>query len=180
MTHQQALGIAPRRVTISTAGHIDGLNRLVASKLKVGIALSLHATTDSERSRLMPINRRWNLAALMDWFRNYTQESGRHILVQYTLIANVNDKPEHADRLMELLDGIDAKVNLIPFNPIDPSRFQSPDPDRLTEFCGYLYAKGLRFMIRFSKGQDIRAACGQLVCAKGTSDAKTMGDSSQI
>jgi 23S rRNA (adenine2503-C2)-methyltransferase len=163
MIHPLALGIAPRKITVSTAGHLPGLERLAKSGLKVGIALSLHATTNFERSRLMPINRRWNLDVLLEWFRKYTKETGRTVFIQYTVIANVNDSKEHADRLVTLLDGINAKVNLIPFNPIDPSKFQSPNPETLKIFCSYLYERKLRFMIRFSKGQDIAAACGQLV-----------------
>lgn len=163
MVHPQALGIAPRKITVSTAGHLPGLERLARADLKVGIALSLHATSDSERSRLMPINRKWNLETILDWFRQYTSATGRTVLMQYTLIHSVNDSKAHADRLVELLKGINAKVNLIPFNPIDPSRLQSPDPEALERFCSYLYERGQRFMIRFSKGQDIAAACGQLV-----------------
>ena len=112
----------------------------------------------------MPINKRWPLGVLMDFFRSHYSgpAAGSHLLIQYTVIADVNDAPEDAARLLDLVKGLPVKINLIPLNEIAPSRLRAPDPVRLERFRDLIHASGLRVMVRYSKGQDITAACGQL------------------
>ncbi len=158
-----AFNLAERKMTISTAGHLDGLKQAMAILPNVSYALSLHATTEIERSKLMPINRRFPLADVLDFLRTASKGYDKDFLIQYTVIDKVNDSKEHAENLFTILKGINVKVNLIPLNPIDPSRLNSPEPKRLEDFRDCLFNLGLRVMVRYSKGQDINAACGQLV-----------------
>ena len=162
MVSPQGLSLAPRRITVSTAGHLDGLKKLVSENLGVGIALSLHIPDAKERSRIMPINRRYPLEEVLTYLRDAQTTKNRHFLIQYTVIAGVNDSLAHAEKLAHLLKGIKVKVNLIPLNSFDATSFKQPDPDDLYAFQGLLLRSGIRSMIRFSKGQDIDAACGQL------------------
>lgn len=158
----QGLGIAPRRITVSTAGHLDGLKKLLRENLGVGIALSLHIPNSRERSRIMPINRRYPLEEVLSYLKTAPIPKNRHFLIQYTVIAGVNDSLAHAKSLASLLAGINVKVNLIPLNDFAATSFRQPDPENLHNFQGCLLKSGIRSMIRFSKGQDIEAACGQL------------------
>lgn len=155
--------IAKRRISVSTAGHLDGLDALLKIHPDVRLAISVHSAIDAERSKIMPINRKWPLAALIDRLRNLPQQQEHGLLLQYTLINGVNDSIDHAKKLIELVRGMNIKINLIPLNPIDPSRFQAPDVTRLELFRDTIYAAGIRVLVRYSKGQDIAAACGQLV-----------------
>lgn len=159
------LNLALRKISVSTAGHLDGLKALLQDFPHVALALSLHATSDRERSQLMPINRRWPIAEVLAYLRSFYENQGsdRSVLIQYTVIKGVNDQPEHAERMIAMLEGLPVKVNLIPLNVVGPSRFKGPEPDALERFRDRLHAAGLRVMVRYSKGQDIDAACGQLV-----------------
>jgi 23S rRNA (adenine2503-C2)-methyltransferase len=159
-----AIGIS--KITVSTAGHLDGLKELMKNCPKVNFALSLHSTNSSERSKLMPINRRYPIEDVLSYLRKISFESKKSFLIQYTVIDKVNDDPKAAESLAKMLSDISCKVNLIPLNPIDPSRLNSPSPKRLIEFRDVLHNLGVRVMIRYSKGQDIDAACGQLVKSK--------------
>ena len=154
-----------RKLSVSTAGHLDGLRTLTLRYPDLSIALSLHATTDAARSRIMPINRRWPLAELIGFLRSHYSGPGlgRSLLVQYTVIAGVNDSGEDAARLFDLLQGLPVKINLIPLNEIEPSRLRAPSVAGLESFRDQLHAAGFRVMVRYSKGQDITAACGQLI-----------------
>jgi len=163
MTDPWALNLPDRKITISTAGHLDGLKSALLRMPRISFALSLHATSDSERSRLMPINRRYPIHEVLSFLRDVSVDYEKDFLIQYTVIHQVNDSLEHARALVEMLKGIKVKVNLIPLNPIDPSRLDSPNPEQLEIFRDYIHRQGLRVMIRYSKGQDIQAACGQLV-----------------
>lgn len=164
-TESLGLNIPLRKIAVSTAGHLDGLKTLHQRLPTVPTALSLHATTETRRSQLMPINKRFPLGDILSYLRNHYQNlGGRHFLmVQFTIISGVNDDPETAQQLVDLLDGIPNKVNLIPLNEIDPSRFQSPSAKQLEAFRDCLHRNNIRSMIRYSKGQDIAAACGQLI-----------------
>lgn len=155
--------IAPRKITVSTAGHLDGLNKFTKICSETAIAISLHGTNNSERSKVMPINKTWPLESIIKWIEDYNTHTKKSILLQYTLINSVNDTEEHALRLAELFRNLDVKINLIPFNQIDPSLFKSPAPERLENFKSILIKEGLLVLVRYSKGQDIGAACGQLV-----------------
>ena len=157
------LHLSLRRISVSTAGHLDGIKEILAIQPKVTLALSLHATTDRERSQLMPINRRWPIRTVLDYLKAQYEGSKKSILIQYTVIRGVNDSLEHAARLVELLKDLPIKLNLIPLNDVEPTRFTAPDPEKLEDFKNYMHQNGVRVMIRYSKGQDIGAACGQLV-----------------
>jgi len=162
LTDQDGPGFSPRRVTLSTVGLVPGIRRLAASGLHVNLAISLSGTTDGQRSRLMPVNRRYPLAELLAACREYPLPPRRRITFEYVLMAGVNDTPEDARRLVGLLRGIRCKVNLLPLNesPLLPFR-ASPRP-RVEAFQGILHAGGLTATIRESRGHDISAACGML------------------
>lgn len=171
LSHPLGLNIPLKRISVSTAGHLEGLRTLHQSIPKVPIALSLHATESRKRSRLMPINRRFPfedvLSYLKDHFESFYPKG--FILIQYTLIQGVNDSEEDALRLCSLLEGAPVKVNIIPLNEIDPSLFRNPEPENLVRFRDIVHQAGIRVMIRYSKGQDIAAACGQLVVKESIS-----------
>ena len=169
MLDPHGLALAPKKITVSTAGHLDGLKELVAKNFGVGLAFSLHETDLKRRTWLMPINRRYPLDQVLEFFKTYTQDRKKHVLIQYTVIDQVNDSEEHALRLVSTLEGIRVKINLIPLNPVEANQFEPPDPARLQRFQSILIQNGIRSMIRFSKGQDIDAACGQLVVKKNKS-----------
>ena len=157
------LAIAPRRISVSTAGHLDGLRRLHRTHPKVPIALSLHASADAERSKLLPINRRFPVAEVLDYLRRFYADSKQTVLIQYTVIAGVNDSVSDAQKMAALLDGLKVKINLIPLNTVTRLRLRAPEAESLQLFRDTLHQLGFRVMVRFSKGQDISAACGQLV-----------------
>lgn len=163
LTDVYGLGIALRRISVSTAGHLDGLEEVVREIPDIRLALSVHSTDERERSRIMPINRRWPLGMVLERFRALPTQQENGLLLQYTLIKGVNDQLEHARRLVELTAGMNVKVNLIPFNRISPSLFDAPSAEHVTSFRDVIHKAGVRVMIRYSKGQDIGAACGQLV-----------------
>jgi 23S rRNA (adenine2503-C2)-methyltransferase len=156
------LGYSPRRVTVSTVGLVSGIDRLGREDLRVNLAISLHAASDEVRERLMPINRSWNLAALMDAVRRYPLAPRQRVFFEYVLLDGVNDSPEEARRLAKLLRGIPAKVNLIPFNDWAGAQFQRPPLARILAFQAVLLDAGMTTTVRWSKGEDIGAACGQL------------------
>jgi 23S rRNA (adenine2503-C2)-methyltransferase len=156
------IGYSPRRVTVSTVGLVAGIDRLGREDLKVNLAISLHAATDEVRERLMPINRSWNLGALMDAVRRYPLAPRQRIFFEYVLLDGVNDGAEDARRLVKLLRGIRAKVNLIPFNDWDGAPFQRPPLARILAFQTVLLDAGITTTVRWSKGEDVGAACGQL------------------
>jgi 23S rRNA (adenine2503-C2)-methyltransferase len=156
---------SPRRITISTAGVVPGIRELGRRAPHVGLAVSLNATTDQIRSRLMPVNRRWPLDVLFKALREYPLPRRRRITFEYVLLAGVNDTEEDARRLTRLLQGIRAKVNLIAYNPCGGrAHFSAPGHDEVEDFAEILRAKDLATFVRKSRGSDIAAACGQLVC----------------
>ena len=156
------LGYSPRRLTVSTVGLVSGIEKLAREDLKVNLAISLHAASDDVRSRLMPVNRAWNLEALMRAVRAYPLAPRQHVFFEYVMLDGVNDAPEEAQRLVRLLRGIRAKVNLIPFNDWEGSGFRRPPLARILAFQSILLDAGLTTTVRWSKGEDIGAACGQL------------------
>jgi 23S rRNA (adenine2503-C2)-methyltransferase len=156
------VGYSPRRITVSTVGLVAGIDRLGREQLKVNLAISLHAATDEVRSRLMPINRAWNLKALMDAVRRYPLAPRQRVFFEYVLLEDVNDGREDADRLARLLRGVRAKVNLIPFNDWAGAEFRRPPLARILAFQSVLLDAGITTTVRWSKGEDIGAACGQL------------------
>jgi len=156
------LGYSPRRITVSTVGLVSGIEKLGREDLKVNLAISLHAASDEIRSRLMPVNRAWGLEALMAAVRAYPLAPRQHVFFEYVMLDGVNDTPEEAQRLARLLRGIRAKVNLIPFNDWDGAAFRRPPLARILAFQTILLDAGVTTTVRWSKGEDIGAACGQL------------------
>jgi len=150
-----------RRVTVSTAGLVPKLSDLGRSTT-VNLAISLNATDDKKRSMLMPINRKYPLKKLMDACRRYPLPNRRKITFEYILIKGVNDSEEEAKRLTELLRPIKSKINLIPFNEHKGSEFKRPSDEIVRQFQKILSDSGYTTIVRFSKGRDISAACGQL------------------
>jgi 23S rRNA (adenine2503-C2)-methyltransferase len=153
-----------RRITVSTAGVVPGIDAMAAWERRPNLALSLHAPDDERRSALMPINRSYPLAELMASLERYPLERGRKITVEYILIRDFNETPEDADALARLLRGLDVKVNLIPINP-DPvlgDDMVPPDDERVDVFRARLERRGLVATVRRRRGDDVSAACGQL------------------
>ncbi|HWB18049.1 MAG TPA: 23S rRNA (adenine(2503)-C(2))-methyltransferase RlmN [Vicinamibacterales bacterium] len=159
----QGLALHPRRVTLSTVGLLPGLERLAADPDMPNLAISLHATTDELRDRLVPINRRYDLAALLEACRALPLRKRSRITFEYVLLAGVNDSIADARRLVRLLDGLKAKVNVLPLNAAPGIPFDRPSDARVDAFARTLAEHGVRVSVRKSRGRDIRAACGQLI-----------------
>jgi 23S rRNA (adenine2503-C2)-methyltransferase len=161
ITAPWGLGFSPRRVTVSSVGLVPAIERFVASS-PVNVAISLVATTDEGRTALMPINRRYPLAELLDACRRLPLPRRRRLFFEYVLLDGVNDDEADAHRIVELLRGIPAKVNLIMFNPAPGIPFRPSPLERVLRFQRIVQAAGLQVNLRESRGWDIQAACGQL------------------
>jgi 23S rRNA (adenine2503-C2)-methyltransferase len=159
---ETALSISQRKVTVSTCGIVPGILRLAREYRRIGLAISLNAPDDDLRSRLMPINRRYPLAELLDAAREFTALARRRITFEYILIRGVNDSPEHARKLLGIARSIPSKVNLIALNEYEGSPFRRPDDETIDTFQRILFDGNVTAFIRKSKGTDILAACGQL------------------
>ena len=157
----RALNFSPRRVTVSTCGWVPGILRLATEGPDVNLAVSLNATDDQTRSRLMPVNRQYPIAALMDAVGSFPMKARRRITFEYVLIENINDTLDDAVRLKNILKGVRAKVNLIPCNE-NFSGFKAPSQDKAIAFQERLLDQGVMATMRKSRGQEIGAACGQL------------------
>lgn len=165
MMDDLAYGISKRRVTLSTAGVVPALDRL-AGLSEVSLAISLHAPNDELRSRLMPVNRRYPIRTLLDSARRYMDaqpDTKRVVTVEYTLIKGVNDSVALAHELASLLRDFPCKINLIPFNPFTGSDYERPSRNAVSRFWNVLNDAGYRVTVRTTRGDDIDAACGQLV-----------------
>ncbi len=165
MMDDLAYGISKRRVTLSTSGVVPALDRL-AKVSEVSLAVSLHAPNDALRDQLVPINRKYPIAMLLESCRNYIdaqRDSKRVVTVEYTLIAGVNDQPEHARELVDLLRDFPCKINLIPFNTFPQSEYRRPSGNAVSRFWQVLVDAGYIVTVRTTRGDDIDAACGQLV-----------------
>jgi 23S rRNA (adenine2503-C2)-methyltransferase len=167
LSDEHGANFSLRRITVSTAGHVPGIQKLAASDLAVNLAVSLSATTDAVRSQVMPINRRWSIAELLMTCRAYPLSNRRRLTFEYVLLDGVNDSLEDAERLAHLLREIRCKVNLIPFNPA-PDLPDRPSPrQRVEAFQRMLHDAGMTATIRESRGWDISAACGMLRVEEG-------------
>jgi 23S rRNA (adenine2503-C2)-methyltransferase len=164
LTHREGIGLSSRRVTVSTSGLVPEIGRLGRDfNGQVALAISLHAADDTTRSALMPINRRYPLAALMEALRAYPLPPRRRITIEYTLVAHKNDGAPEARRLASVLRGLPVKINLIPMNPIEASTLGPPTQDRVAAFQAVLTGAGYSCFVRRRRGDDVSAACGQLV-----------------
>ncbi len=166
LMHPRAFNLAGRRITVSTAGLVPKIRPLLQGA-PVNLAVSLHATTDALRDELVPLNRRFPLAALLGELRGLESLSARRpVFFEYTLLGGVNDAPADAERLLRLLRGIPSKVNVIPVNPHPGSVHVEPGPEATDRFLGILSRGGLTVTLRRSRGSDIAAACGQLAARR--------------
>jgi 23S rRNA (adenine2503-C2)-methyltransferase len=162
LIHPKGFAMAPRRITVSTAGVVPRIADLL-EQVPVNLAVSLHAANDALRDELVPLNKKFPLAALFGALREIPRLGRRHpIFFEYTLLAGVNDSSDEAKRLVELLRGVPAKVNLIPVNPHPGSPYRAPSPEVAERFMAVLANAGLTVTLRKSRGADIAAACGQL------------------
>jgi len=167
LTHPQGPGIAGRRITISSSGLVPAIERFARDELaaEVGLAISLNATTDAVRDQVMPINTRWNIAALLAAVRQVPQQRRRFVTFEYVLLADVNDSDADARRLAALVGDMRCQINVIPFNPHEHAPFRRPSPDRVQRFLALCRGLGLQVYLRTPRGDDIGAACGQLALA---------------
>lgn len=156
------LSISPRRQTISTSGLSNQIKKLGELNLGVLLAISLHAVDDELRQELMPINKAYNIASIIEAIKSFPVDDRKRVMFEYLVIDKVNDSLSSAKKLVKLLHGIKAKVNLIYFNPHEGSKYKRPSVASMEQFRDYLNAHGLICTIRESKGLDISAACGQL------------------
>jgi 23S rRNA (adenine2503-C2)-methyltransferase len=162
LTDPQAFAFSPRRITVSTVGLVSGIERLARENLRVNLAVSLHATSNEIRDRIMPVNRGFAIEELLAACRRFPLPFRQRMTFEYVLLEGVNDSVEDARRLVKLLKGIRGKINLIPFNDWEGSSFARPPLARILDFQTVLLEHGIRATVRWSKGEDIGAACGQL------------------
>lgn len=159
---ENGLSIGPRRQTVSTSGLAPKIKKLGEKNLGVLLAISLHAVDNKIRDKLMPINRAYNIESIIKVVKDFPIDQRKRVMFEYLMIKNLNDDIMSAKKLVKLLNGIKAKVNLILFNPYPGSPFERPDMKDVRKFQDYLLQKGVLCTIRESKGLDISAACGQL------------------
>ena len=158
----EGISISRRRITLSTSGVVPEIAR-TGDEIGCMVAVSFHATTDEVRDKLVPINKRWNIAALLDALRNYPRLSNsERITFEYVMLKGINDSDEDAHRLVKLIEGIPAKINLIPFNPWPGSPYERSDWKRIEAFGDIVNEAGYASPVRRPRGEDIMAACGQL------------------
>jgi 23S rRNA (adenine2503-C2)-methyltransferase len=169
------LGISQRSVTVSTVGLVPAIERLTAERLSVRLAVSLHAPDDELRDELVPVNRRWNVARVLDAAWAYADATGRRVSIEYAMIRDVNDQAWRAEALADLLSGRLAHVNLIPLNPTPGSRWTASDPEVAREFTDRIAARGVPVTVRDTRGTEIDGACGQLAATGRIADPTEAG-----
>lgn len=163
LNDEHGLAVGPRRVTLSTVGVLPNLERLATEPLMPNLAISLHATTEEQRDLLVPINRKYGLAELLDACRRFPVKRRERITFEYVMLKDVNDTDADARRLVRLLHGIKAKVNLLPLNEAPGIAYERPSEARVNRFAQIVADRGMVVSVRKSRGRDIRAACGQLI-----------------
>ena len=174
LTDTDGLAIPWRRITLSTVGIVPGIEKLGSEAERPKLAISLNASTDEQRSTLMPVNRKYPLADLLAACRSYPLRPRERLTFEYVMIEGFNDSPEDARRVVKLLKGLRAKVNLIPYNPGPEMPYHPPPFARVLAFQKVLTERELPAFIRISRGQDVRAACGQLsLASRGAQDHLT-------
>jgi 23S rRNA (adenine2503-C2)-methyltransferase len=162
LADDHGFAVHPRRMTVSTVGLVPAIERLAGEDVMPRLAVSLHAPTDEQRAALVPVNRKYPIAAIIEACRRFPPARRGRITFEYVLLAGVNDSPADARRLAALLQGLHVKVNLIPLNPAAGIPFERPSDERIDAFGRALADRGITVMVRKSRGRDIRAACGQL------------------
>ena len=163
LADEHGFAMPARRMTLSTVGVLPALERLATEPLMPNLAISLHSTTEEQRDRLVPINRKYGLKELLDACRRFPVKRRERITFEYVMLQDVNDTPEDARRLVRLLHGIRGKVNLLPLNEAAGIPFDRPSDERVNTFARILSEHGVTVSVRRSRGRDIRAACGQLI-----------------
>ena len=156
------LSIAARKITISTIGIIEGINKLAEEKIQVGLAVSLHGTNDNERQNLIKVASKWNLSELIQSCKNYFNKTGRRVTFEWALIEGVNDSESAAKNLVRLLKGLPCHLNVIPLNPTDNYDGKPSSKERIKVFVNLLNSAGIITTVRMRRGIDIAAGCGQL------------------
>ncbi len=172
LSDRHGMGYSPRKTTISTCGLAPMIEKLADDYVAASLALSLNATTDEVRSRLMPVNSTWPIARLLQALHYYDEKNGQSVTIEYILLKGVNDSDEDARRLGELLAGLRCMVNILLFNPYPGAAFERPEEQRAYEFRNLLLKSGLVAVVRSSRGRDISAACGQLRSASTPASAQ--------
>ena len=163
LADKEGLGVPPRRVTLSTVGLLPALERLAHEPVMPNLAISLHAPTDAQRGALVPLNRKYGIADIIDACRRFPIKRRQRITFEYVLLAGTNDSPDDARRLARLLANLKSKINLIPLNAAPGIPFDRPSDAAVDRFAAILAERGLVVSVRKSRGRDIRAACGQLI-----------------
>lgn len=161
------LNLSQRRITVSTVGIVEGIKKLALEGLKVNLVLSLHAPNQKIRTKIIPYARKYPLNEIMDAMDEYARKTKRDITYEYILIAGINDHPDHAHELAHLLHGKQCTVNLIPYNPVEGLRLKRPDRKAVKHFRAVLFGSKVVNTCRYTKGDDIAAACGQLAMQEG-------------
>ncbi len=159
---EEGLGIGMRHISLSTSGVVSGIEKLKEYNLPITLSISLHAPNDIIRGSVMPVNKKWNIQALLNACRDYQKVTTRRISFEYALIEGVNDTKECAEELTKILKGIMCHVNLIPANPVKENSFKKPDKNRILAFKNWLEKNGVNTTVRRTLGADIDASCGQL------------------
>ena len=163
LNDEHGFEISPRRITLSTVGLLPALERLAREPLMPNLAISLHAPTDAQRGELVPLNRKYGVAEIIEACKRFPLKKRSRITFEYVLLAGVNDSPHDARRLARLLAGVKSKVNLIPLNAAPGIPFERPTDEAINRFAQILADHHLTVSVRKSRGRDIRAACGQLI-----------------
>ena len=161
------MAISPKHTTLSTSGIIPGIEKLGLEKVRPKLAISLNASTNEQRDKIMPINRKYPIESLIEACERYPLRTWEHLTFEYVLLGGFNDSAQDARRVARLLANLRVKVNLIPWNPGELP-FEKPDPSRVEEFRRILTEKDVRAFVRYSRGQDVMAACGQLALLEST------------
>ncbi len=162
VSDENGMNIGLRHISLSTSGVVSGILKLAEYKFPITLSISLHAPSDEIRDKIMRVNKKWNVEALLDACKKYQSATGRRISFEYALMNGINDTEECAELLAKRLKGIMCHVNLIPANPVAETQFKKPDKKQIMFFCELLNKKGLNSTIRRTLGADIEASCGQL------------------
>jgi 23S rRNA (adenine2503-C2)-methyltransferase len=162
-SHPKGFGMSLRHLSLSTCGFADGIKKLAEKRYPLTLSVSLHAPDDDTRSSLMPVNKKYNIAALLSACRDYIKKTGRRVSFEYSLINGINDDIKRAEALAALLGGMNCHVNLIPHNPVEGKPFARSTPEKVKQFKQTLKRRGINVTVRRELGADVMAACGQLV-----------------
>jgi 23S rRNA (adenine2503-C2)-methyltransferase len=163
LADEDGLAVPPRRVTLSTVGLLPAVERLAHEPIMPNLAISLHAPTDLQRGQLVPINKKYGIAEIIEVCKRFPLKKRGRITFEYVMLSGINDRPDDARKLAKLLAGVKSKVNLIPLNAAAGIPFERPSDDAIDRFAQILAERGLTVSVRKSRGRDIRAACGQLI-----------------